>query len=212
MVARLARKGGGSRRAFTLTETVIVLGIVGIVLGAIWLAASVVWKNYQVYSAKNQILAVVQKTRDYYGPSAGHVPAGPAEITATLIGLRILPLEMLQDPGAAVTVANHALSSEVGGAFRVYSVDASGRRLRVQLRALEPDSCMQLLMNFPVLTPEVGVILIGTALGSTPVNLANVADPSTIGVPLPLQLPTVQALCSLPNKTNEVDIDFRIPN
>ncbi|MDD5587329.1 MAG: type 4 pilus major pilin [Alphaproteobacteria bacterium] len=48
-----------ARRAFTLTETAIVLGVVGIVLGGIWVAAGSVYQKVRVNNAYEEIRLIV---------------------------------------------------------------------------------------------------------------------------------------------------------
>lgn len=50
-------------RGFTLTEAAIVLGIVGLILGAIWVAAASVYNNMRVSTTSNQLLQIVQSIR-----------------------------------------------------------------------------------------------------------------------------------------------------
>ncbi len=56
-------------RGFTLTEAAIVLGIVGLILGAIWVAAAAVYENMRTNRANEQILKVAQAVRSLYASS-----------------------------------------------------------------------------------------------------------------------------------------------
>ena len=58
------------RRGFTLTEIAIVLGIIGLILGAIWAAASSVYANQKANSAQQGILAAAQAVRSMFATSA----------------------------------------------------------------------------------------------------------------------------------------------
>lgn len=53
-------------RGFTLTEAAIVLGIVGLILGAIWVAAASVYENLRVSTTSNQLLQIVQAVRSLH--------------------------------------------------------------------------------------------------------------------------------------------------
>jgi type II secretory pathway pseudopilin PulG len=57
------------KRGFTLTEAAIVLGIVGLILGAIWVAASAVYSNMRVSTANTQLMQIVQNIRSLYASS-----------------------------------------------------------------------------------------------------------------------------------------------
>ncbi|MGQ3505077.1 type II secretion system protein, partial [Enterococcus faecalis] len=49
-----------AKRGFTLTEIAIVLGIIGLILGAIWVAAGAVYSNLRVSKATTQLLQITQ--------------------------------------------------------------------------------------------------------------------------------------------------------
>lgn len=53
-------------RGFTLTEAAIVLGIVGLILSAIWVAAGSVYNNYRVGKTSEQLLTIVQSMRSMH--------------------------------------------------------------------------------------------------------------------------------------------------
>jgi len=55
-----------SRRGFTLTEIAIVLGIVGLILGAIWTAAAHVYQQKKVNQEVQDIQDIVQSVRSLY--------------------------------------------------------------------------------------------------------------------------------------------------
>lgn len=65
-------------RGFTLTEAAIVLGIVGLILSAIWVAAGSVYANYRVGKTAEQLLSIVQSVRSLHSgvsqfPAAGDI-------------------------------------------------------------------------------------------------------------------------------------------
>lgn len=59
-----------AKRGFTLTEIAIVLGIVGLILGAIWVAASAVYNNLRVSRATTELLDIAQNVRAMYATSS----------------------------------------------------------------------------------------------------------------------------------------------
>src|SRR5882757_10048711 len=58
------------KRGFTLTEIAIVLGIIGLILGAIWAAASSVYNNLKANQAQQGILSAAQAVRSLYATSS----------------------------------------------------------------------------------------------------------------------------------------------
>lgn len=54
------------KRGFTLTEIAIVLGIIGLILGAIWSAAASVYANHRVSTANRDVLTIAQGMRGLY--------------------------------------------------------------------------------------------------------------------------------------------------
>src|SRR5580698_8781109 len=80
------------RRGFTLTEIAIVLGIVGLILGAIWVAAAAVYNNLRISHANTQILQTAQAIRTLYA-TQNTVTAG--DITPSIITAGAVPKDMV---------------------------------------------------------------------------------------------------------------------
>src|SRR5580700_11353983 len=57
-------------RGFTLTEIAIVLGIIGLILGALWVAAAAVYTNLRTSKTTTQLLTITQNLRALYATSA----------------------------------------------------------------------------------------------------------------------------------------------
>ena len=89
-------------KGFTLTELAIVLGIIGLILGAIWTAAAKVYQNQRVGKAVNEVLSVVGSVRAMY---AGRGSFGTANGDITQFGVNAgwYPADMLQSGGACRT-------------------------------------------------------------------------------------------------------------
>ena len=90
--ASLARQ---KKRGFTLTEIAIVLGIIGLILGAIWVAASAVYNNLRVSHANTAILQLTQAVRGLYATS----PDTSLMTEAILISAKAYPADLLNSTG-----------------------------------------------------------------------------------------------------------------
>jgi prepilin-type N-terminal cleavage/methylation domain-containing protein len=101
------------KRGFTLTELAIVMGVMGAVLGSIWLAAAKVNSNNKAKKAAEQVLIISQN----YRPLFKNGPSGQAAwtlINAVGIANGAFPDDMivggnLQNPwGGPVNVYDHS--------------------------------------------------------------------------------------------------------
>lgn len=113
-------------KGFTLTEAAIVLGIVGLILGAIWVAASAVYNNMRVEAANKQLMTIVQNVRSLYATSTQMDNA----TTAQLASAGVFPSDTNPGSGAPqnswggnITVARNAagagLCPTIGDCFSV---------------------------------------------------------------------------------------------
>lgn len=203
------------RRAFTLLEMAIVLGIAGVIFSGVWVAATAFWRNHQRTSTINQVMQIVQNVRDYYGPSAGvNVwPGAGTDMTNTINGLHLVPMEMRVTPTSDTSLLNHQLGTVAGGgSLLLESQGTAPMILRVRLRGLAKDDCINLLLRMPVLSPEVGMKRIGTSTGNTTIDLVTNFNTPGGAVTLPLTFTQANAWCNLAGKTNEVRFDFGVRN
>lgn len=95
-------------RGLTVTEAAIVLGVAGLVLGAIWLAASEVNNKSKIDTAYEQVWQIANNYRAMY---TGQAPTGTLSMD-NLVKSKIFPSDMLKPNlpfnvfGGAVTVRN----------------------------------------------------------------------------------------------------------
>jgi type II secretory pathway pseudopilin PulG len=87
-----------SDAGFNLIEAAIVLGIVGLIVGGIWAAASSAYENMRQQSASKQLLSLVQNIRGFYAQ-------GPIDVIdnnlTNLYNLGLLPSDMVIQNGTA---------------------------------------------------------------------------------------------------------------
>lgn len=81
-----------TRRGFNLVEAAIVLGVVGLVIGGIWVAAATVQANMRKSDASKALVLILQNVRTLY---AGQSPP-VADITTTMINANLVPSNMIQ--------------------------------------------------------------------------------------------------------------------
>jgi len=62
----LGLKKAQAHRGFTLTEIALVLGLIGIILGAIWTAAATVYDNRLVAKAEGQLMMIASNVKSLY--------------------------------------------------------------------------------------------------------------------------------------------------
>ena len=153
-------------KGFTLTEAAIVLGIMGLVLGAIWTAAAAVYSNQRVGHANTQVLQILQSIRALYSTSATF-PTG--DQTSNLIALKAIPNEMVN--GTTGTLIN-----PWGGAITINGT-GDGAGIALEYTGVPLDACIKFMS-------QVGGTNRDSGLTSAVASSSNESPPSTVGTPL----------------------------
>lgn len=87
-----------SRHGFTLTEIAVVLAIMGLILGAIWSAASTTYTNFKVNKAAKEIAVIISGYRHLLATSLMNTPAGVyTDVTCMGVDNALFPSDMLQN-------------------------------------------------------------------------------------------------------------------
>ena len=120
------------KRGFTLTEIAIVLGIIGSILGAIWVAAAHVSQNQKAVKAQREILGIAQAVRAIYGPR-GSIP----EVFGTDISPILINFETVFD---ADMIVGGGVVSPYGGSVAVWPRTTN---FRVSFYGVTPGQCDQ---------------------------------------------------------------------
>jgi len=81
------------KRAFSLIEAAIVLGIVGLVIGGIWVAAARVNKSLKFSRTQQDILQIVEGVRGLYRHTP--LPTSWTDITSVVINAGLAPSDLV---------------------------------------------------------------------------------------------------------------------
>ncbi len=144
MCLRMNRKQ--KRRGFTLTEIAIVLGIIGLILGAIWAAAAAVYSNMKVNSAERGITFAAQQVHSMFATASGNTG-----VATDLTAPGMFP------PDWNITVGNKTYTSnpwttslaQAGGSYAF--IDGNGASLTtvgVELDSIDDNGCSALISYF----------------------------------------------------------------
>jgi len=154
------------RKGFSLIEAAIVLGIVGLVIGGIWVAASAVQTNLRESTASQGVLQIVQNVRNlYYGQSL----TATADIDADLVSAGAIPGDLLQGTNPR---------NPWNGAIDIDIVGASFDQFSVAFPSVPRDSCVELISRNTNLSTGIGLVSIAVDDG-TPTTILAAAMPIT---------------------------------
>ncbi len=124
-------------RGFTITEIALVLGIIGLILGAIWAAAYSVYSHYRVDTAHKVIVQTVRGVRTLYMPAGSMGSSGSSlDITSALITAKMMPDNVVN---GEVTSGPFA-----GGGIGVVAT-SDGKGFVVVLTHVSRSACVDLL-------------------------------------------------------------------
>ncbi len=205
-----------SRRGFTLTEIAIVLGIVGLILGAIWVAAAAVYNNLRTSKATTELLNVVQNVRALYATSGvvdnqadmamNANAAGPAQ---TYIQAGIFPADTLNnaDPTQA-TRANDPWNGTI--AVKAATLNTLNDSFTVGFDNVPQQACVNMLVSNVGQGRDPGMVGAGAgAAGNFPGGAAPIAAFANSAI---VQNPATQAQaqCNGANNQNAVAFSFKV--
>lgn len=188
------------KRGFTLTEIAIVLGIVGLILGAIWVAAAAVYNNLRVSHANTQILQIVQGVRALYATSTV-TGAGNALITDAVACAGAVPSDMITTACGGPAILS---SPWAGGNTGVIS-NAVGDGITISMSGVPKAACTNLIASVagtngdPGLYSAVAVVSAAPAAGDGAV---------VVGPRVTKTVAQAAALCAA--VTNKVNFSFAL--
>ncbi|MDR3449936.1 MAG: type 4 pilus major pilin [Alphaproteobacteria bacterium] len=158
--ARASRKQG-----FTLTEIAIVLGIIGLILGAIWVAASAVYNNQKVGKGTTQMLNIVQGIRSLYSTSSTTGLADATDMTFSICSAGVFPSDMIPSAGCGTSAAPGTINDPWNGSTTVAStsvaVAATGDAFIVKMAGVPTSACTALMTSLGGTGRDPGLIYLG---------------------------------------------------
>lgn len=194
----------GKTPGFTLTEAAIVVGIVGLLLGTIWVAAASVYSRNQVNRAVNALITIAYGVKSLASGSSLNI-AADTDITDLLIKMKIPPADFISEAAvsseepdtasylaaivektlsylllarpafAVVAVPTQIISAPwPGSSIKVYSKGNMGDRFDVAFLNLPSKACVQLVVT------ATGQSAIGAGLMSVGIS-STTSDPAVDG-------------------------------
>jgi prepilin-type N-terminal cleavage/methylation domain-containing protein len=127
-----------NKKGFTLTEIAIVLGIIGLILGAIWAAASSVYANLKANQAQQGILAAAQAVRSLFATSAATGIAAGTNTPITSPGM--FPVNW-----QSTTVGRVGNPWHVNPTASYAYVIGNGQQFAVEIDGISDAGCAQLI-------------------------------------------------------------------
>jgi prepilin-type N-terminal cleavage/methylation domain-containing protein len=107
---------------FTLTELAIVMGIMALLLGAIWLAYNAVYTSNNTRLSVQELQAITHNIRNIYAEQGGVTDTGT--ITQALDQLKAFPLDMRQDQSTAAGILFNPWNQKSNNGFGNVAIDA----------------------------------------------------------------------------------------
>lgn len=204
-----ARRAGTDRRGgWALTEAALVLGVAAIVLGAIWTVGEEVWLHNKVMRFNQQVMTVARNVQNAYAPTGRSklLTTSGAMITDSLRNDGLIPEDMfVSNKSASGTyIYRHAFGSN-------FAAQSFPPDIWLHFYHVPQSACIRILMEFPVLSPELGLKRFGTTVGYATINLKNITNPGgTITLPLTLAQASTWCADSTGYDGVEVYFDFAI--
>lgn len=190
------------KRGFNLVEAAIVLGIVGLVIGGIWVAASNVMHNQRVAQLKADIVQTINRTRSIAHNQFDAICAQQGcgtnrNITPMLLAAGAIPKSYSTGTTSVLSgvLSSNAAADGPGGAKMVVTIGdwtafgSIGKAFSIILPGLDKATCMRLVTGIS-----------GNFNDSRDLQFveSNVGQSSTI----PVSLATADTLCAAQSASN----------
>lgn len=180
-------------RGFTLTEIAIVLAIVGLVLGAIWVAAKSVMDSNRADQAVQDISTMAANMRSTFLAVNTFSAGSKTDATTAMITAGIIPNSLV----SSATSAKNAWEGKV----IIYQTSTDNRHFRISYLNTPPDACFRIASQLANLgTSDAPVNLITNGSNSVPIG--------TSGATVGLATATIQTACNLNKGSASASTEF----
>ena len=200
------------RRGFTLTEIAIVLGIIGIILGAIWAAAAMVYENNRTKEAREQTLTIINNWRSIYGSRkvdlGGSSGGSGADITALTVNNGFAPPEMINPdmtqatgcnfPSVAANTATCAISGPWSGSVVSVLADQVDNGITIKFSDINSTACNHIANSLADAASLLQLNVGGATVSYPPLGTAST----------PMTASTISGGCTATGNTNSVIAEF----
>lgn len=191
------------KKGFTLTEIAIVLGIIGLILGAIWTAASSVYANQKATKATTEVLSILQGVRTLYASQSVTGDVDGTSETATYFTAGAFPSDM----GTTAATLVNPWGGTVGVISGTYTT--TGDSIIMEFSKVSNAGCANLISATAGASRDSGVVY-ANATGTTKIGAAlTITGGGLMGSTPATVTPTAAAgVCT--NTSNFVQLGFKL--
>jgi hypothetical protein len=186
-------------RGFNLIEAAIVLGVVGLVIGGIWVAASAMLENYKISKSIEDLKFIAINTQKIISVATANT-LGTQDITTFAISSGIVPNDLVHGTsvknrfGGALSLANHS----------------SGPRFFIGITTIPKSSCMKLLTSVSSFGAQAGSRGNGSSARTTLGSIVVSGSPTTIIYDFPISPDTARTACA--SSTQSIEFNYGYTN
>jgi type II secretory pathway pseudopilin PulG len=184
------------KRGFNLIESAIVLGVVGLVIGGIWVAASAVNEEWKVSKTTEDIAVIVRKIQNLISFADAAAIGNEVNITATIRDAGIFPSDW---------VVGSSVKNDFRGAVTIISY-VSPPRFNFYLYGIPRSACVKIVVKVTSAGANTGAASTtyfrGNSLGFMYVNSAGTWSTSTF----PVSVAAATVACN--QETNLIMLTF----
>ncbi len=191
------------RKGFTLTEIAIVLGVIGLIIGAIWGAAKMVFDANKANQAAQDITTIATNIRSTFVATNQFSAAGLTDATSSMVTAGVIPSNLLtSDPANPKNAWN--------GSVKVYLNPQSNnnRVFRVSYYNTPADACVRIASQVANLGTNDAPTQLVTASGAGSATILNSGN--NVGLSTTTINTTCQANSGVSGGAMSTEFDFKI--